>query len=265
MKIKKFLSLTIIGILVFSMSGCGKKEENEGNKWQDESSYVDVNEIQNNEDLNLSGKLYTEDNKPKDAEEIVIYDCKEHILQIEPHTSYALPENIEIQYLLDTISAYSTGNTMKFKGYLIDNVAMVNIENKYEFVNWLKNDYLDEYGKYNAPRTDAEKNTGFYCQGFAVNALNVIDKTLKENLNVDVVVFKTNDDKDFLDLGETCNIEDGIYFNSEGLPKYFGSVDNYYGEETFSDLIEKYTKDVPELINKSENEQLIIVNKLLKN
>lgn len=263
MKIKKISLLFFIGVITFAVSGCGKKEENKANEWQNENSYVDINESESNEDLNLSGKLYTDKNKPEGSEEIIIYDCKEKILQIEPHTSYALPENIEIQYLLDTISAHSTGKTMNFKGYLIDNTAIVDIDNRYNFVNWLKNDYLDQYGKYNAPRTDAEKNTGFYCQGFAVNALNAIDKTLKENLGVDTVVFKTNDDKDFLSLGETCNITDGIYFDSEGLPKYLGSIDNYYGEKTFSDLIEEYKKDVPELTKKNQNEQLLIINKMI--
>lgn len=77
MKIKKISLLFFIGVITFAVSGCGKKEENKANEWQNENSYVDINESESNEDLNLSGKLYTDKNKPEGSEEIIIYDCKE--------------------------------------------------------------------------------------------------------------------------------------------------------------------------------------------
>ena len=149
---KILLFLMVFSLTIPFLSGCKKEED--PNIWQD-GEYVDVVEpndiIVENEDRNLAGKLYTEENKPEGSEEITVYRLKDDSLQPEEHKSFALPENIKIQYLLDTLEAFAAFKTVELKGTVIGDTAIVNINDRYQLLAWMTNQYPDDTYKYNTP------------------------------------------------------------------------------------------------------------------
>ena len=74
----------VFSLTIPFLSGCKKEED--PNIWQD-GEYVDVVEpndiIVENEDRNLAGKLYTEENKPEGSEEITVYRLKDDSLHYQ--------------------------------------------------------------------------------------------------------------------------------------------------------------------------------------
>lgn len=260
---KKIISLLLVFAMIIPfLTGCGKEET-----WSDDNYGEikdDVEMLDENVDLNLEGKLYTEENKPEGSVPIYVYTLEKENLKIEKHTSYAIPEKINIQYLLDTLTAFSADKEIKITGYVVDNVATVNIDNTLDFVAWLAIRYPGNTEKYlQTPENFDGKDVEFHAEGFAMAAMETIDRTLKENLSLADVVFKTNNDEEFLVLSEDCTIEDGIYFTEDSSPKYLGSIYNYIGEADFKTIVEDYSSSIPNLKEKTEEEQREIINQFL--
>lgn len=260
---KKIISLCLAIIITLPiLTSCGKDDS-----WT-EGEYVDIIEeteqVDENVDLNLTGQLYTKENRPENSEEIIVYTAAKDKLKVEAHTSYALPDNINIQYLLDTIEAFSAGGNIELTGYVIGDTANVNIDSLYDFLTWLSACYPNDTEKYSQTPVDAEhQDVRFYAHGFAMVAMEIIDRTLKENLGVTAVVFKTNNDEEFLSLGGDCEIDDGIYFTEDSSPRYLGSIYNYIGEADFDTIVADYSQSIEGFAEKSKEEQLDILNNLL--
>ena len=263
---KKILTfLMVFSLTIPFLSGCGKEED--PNIWQD-GEYIDVVEpndiVVENEDRNLAGKLYTYENSPDGSEEITVYKLKEDSLQTEEHISYALPENIKIQYLLDTIEAFAAFKTIELKGTVIGDTAIVNINDRFQLLAWMTNQYPNDTYKYNTPPEGTDgTDVDFYADGFAMAALEVIDRTIKANLEVTTVVFKTNNDEAFLKLSGKCPIEDGIFFSESSTPKYIGSLYNYMDGQSIESVIAAYVEMNPGLANKTTEEKLEFINDIL--
>ena len=262
---KILLFLMVFSLTIPFLSGCKKEED--PNIWQD-GEYVDVVEpndiIVENEDRNLAGKLYTEENKPEGSEEITVYRLKDDSLQPEEHKSFALPENIKIQYLLDTLETFAAFKTVELKGTVIGDTAIVNINDRYQLLAWMTNQYLNDTYKYNTPpEGDEGTDVDFYADGFAMAALEVIDRTIKTNLEVTTVVFKTNNDEAFLTLSPLCPIQDGIFFTESSTPRYIGSLYNYMDGQSIENVIAAYVEMNPNLANKTTAEKLEFINDIL--
>lgn len=255
---KKFIALCLSFLMLFTLFGCSSEKT-----WEDEDNYVDVvdpNEVViDDEDMNLSGKLYTENNKPEGSEPIVVYTLAKDELKVEKHMSYALPEKINIQYLLDTISAFSAGNKIEIEGNIIDDTATVTIPQETAFLAWLTYAYPNDIEKYNPDTNNTD--VSFNADGFAMAAMEAIQRTICENLTVSTVIFKTRDG--FLDLGQDSGITNGIFFNSECLPLYYASQYNYYGDKSFEDLCNEYADALANTELPNEEAKVQAINKLL--
>ena len=262
---KKIIAfLLIVTCLLPCLTGCKKEEVKTG--WDDPDQYVDILEETKSEekiDLNLTGELYTEENKPENSIEITLFDCHPKALKVKKYKSYAIQEDIKIQYLLDIIEAFSANNTIELKGKIIGDTATVNIESQYALLSWLANDYPENFYLYNPNIAENQTDVQFNADGFAMVAMEIIEKTLKANLDINTVIFKTNNDESFFTLTDKCRIQDGIFFSPEGFPKYMGSEYNYYGDKSFTKLIEEFAQSNPKIKEKTVEEQLKIINNSL--
>ena len=123
---------------------------------------------------------------------------------------------------------------------------------------------IDDTYKYNTPPEGIEgTDVDFYADGFAMAALEVIDRTIKTNLEVTTVVFKTNNDEAFLTLSSLCPIQDGIFFTESSTPKYIGSLYNYMDGQSIETVIAAYIEMNPNLANKTTAEKLEFINDIL--
>lgn len=255
---KKFIAICLSFLMIFTLFGCNNKDS-----WENEDNYADVinpNEVViDDEDMNLSGKLYTEENKPEGAEPIVVYTLAKDKLTVEKHTSYALPEKINIQYLMDTLTAFSAENKFKIKADIIDDTATITIPSEESLVSWLAVVYPNDIEKYNPAGNCTD--VSFNAPGFAMAAMEAIQRTICENLNVKTVIFRTSNG--FLNLGGNCKISDGVYFNSDCLPLYYASQYNYYGDKSYEDLCEEYAGALKNTELPNEEAKVEAINKLL--
>ncbi len=253
---KRFVALMLVGLMLFSLAGCKEK-----NDWDKANQFPEVSDPQqviiNGEDMNLAGKLYTEDNKPENSKEIIIYGLDKENLKVIKNKSYALPEKINIQYLLDTISAYSSDKRMAFTGDIFDDVATVMFPSEETLLAWLSVAYPEKFSIYN--KEDCSKpnitDVSFQAQSFGMTALEAVQRTITENLPVKTVIFKTQ--KGFINFGEKYP-SNGILFDENNLPLRIASEYNYYGDESFEDLCIKY--NVEESTPAAEKVRLVNVS-----
>lgn len=260
---KKLSLILVVVLLLTSLTACGNNKDDEGPNWNDDSSYADIidEDVYAGKDRNLEGGLYDESNKPEGSEAVAIYSTDETDFDVKVYTTYILPENMNIDYILKTISAFSTQKTMNLSGYVIDDIATVNIDAVYAFQAWLTKAYPNDVQKYTNKTDDEEFVTdvrGIQSDAFAMLGMEAIDRTLKESLGVKTVVFKTNNDEEFVKLSNNCPIVDGVFFTEDSSPKYIASEYNYYDGKVITEYIKEISPD--NLATQPVEEQIRLFN-----
>lgn len=263
---KKIFFILMAVLLIAVSSGCSKKEKTWNDEDINESLEVEIDEYRGL-DRNLEGVLYDEKTKEEGAVPIVIYSNMPKYMKVEPHNSFALEKNINIDYLLKTICAHCADNKVEIKGYVLGDVATVNLPDEEMFMIWLVHSYPDDVSVYNEDvfgESKSRQDVSYNAHCFTLNVMEIIDKTLRENLGVKTVVFKTLDDESFYRPDDSlCRVNDGVFFNSKGLPRYYPSKYNYYGNKSFNMILKELKEINPDIESLDYYEQLDFINSII--